>query len=242
MIKAVTLDLWNTIFVEKSFSKDRSVTVQRHLEDHGISREIDDIQAGFHYAKNLFEKDWIENYIQMPLSTRIKHILDSLNTSLPQESIDQIISEFYQVFLEYPPEFKEGVIETIEALKPEYKLGIISDTGISHGSVIREYLDSVGILEHFTSTIFSDEIGYSKPHRIPFQKALKELDVKPHEVVHVGDLLRTDVTGAKNIGMKAVWIKTGNKTPENVEPDYTITAMPELLDYLNKQNHSGSIV
>ena len=234
MIRAVTLDLWNTIFVEKSFSNYRSVTVQKHLEDYGISRELDEVQAGFNYAKKLFEIDWIENYRQMSLSTRIKHILDYLKASLPQESIDQIISEFYQVFMEYPPEFKEGVIETIESLQPEYKLGIISDTGITHGKVIREHLDSQGILEHFTSTIFSDEIGYSKPHKIPFQKALKELDAKPDEVVHVGDLLRTDVAGAKNVGIKAVWVKMGDQTPENVEPDYTITTMPELLNYLNQ--------
>ena len=113
------------------------MTVQKHLEDHSISRELDEVQAGFNYAKKLFEKDWIENYRQMSLSTRIKHILDYLKTSLPKESIDQIISEFYQTFLEYPPEFKEGVIETIEALQPKYKLGIISDTGVSPGSVIR---------------------------------------------------------------------------------------------------------
>jgi len=171
----------------------------------------------------------------MSLESRIKHILDSMEASLPQDSINQIITEFYQTFLMYPPEFKEGVIETIEALKPEYKLGIISDTGITHGKVIRKYLENTGIFNHFSSTIFSDELGYSKPHQIPFQTALKELDVKPHEAVHVGDLLRTDVAGAKNIGMKAVWIKMGDQTPvKGVKPDYIITKLPELLEYLNK--------
>jgi len=238
VIKAVTLDLWNTIFVEKSFSEYRVETIRCHLEDHGISRELEDIQEGFRYASKLFEKEWKENYQQMPLNTRIKHILDSLEASLPQDTINQIITEFYQTFLIYPPEFKEEVIETIEALKPEYKLGIISDTGISHGKVIRKYLESIGILKHFSSTIFSDELGYNKPHKLPFQTALKELDIKPHEAVHVGDLLRTDVAGAKNIGMKAVWIKmVEQKELDGVKPDYIITKLPELLEYLNKMKN-----
>ena len=235
MIKAVTLDLWNTLIEDKRFFEYRIETIRCHLEEQGISRKVEDIQKSYRYATNLFEKEWKENYRQMSLESRIKHILDSMEASLPQDSINQIITEFYQTFLMYPPEFKEGVIETIEALKPEYKLGIISDTGITHGKVIRKYLENTGIFNHFSSTIFSDELGYSKPHQIPFQTALKELDVKPHEAVHVGDLLRTDVAGAKNIGMKAVWIKMGDQTPvKGVKPDYIITKLPELLEYLNK--------
>jgi FMN phosphatase YigB (HAD superfamily) len=48
--------------------------------------------------------------------------------------------------------------------------------------------------------------------------------------VHVGDLLRTDVAGAKAAGMKAVWLKVrdGEKV-EGVVPDYVITSLSQLL-------------
>lgn len=58
MIKAVTLDLWNTLIEDKSFSEYRIETIRCHLEEQGISRKLEDIQKGYRYATNLFEKEW----------------------------------------------------------------------------------------------------------------------------------------------------------------------------------------
>ncbi len=52
--------------------------------------------------------------------------------------------------------------------------------------------------------LFSDEVGFRKPHPKIFEIAAEKLNAKPCEIVHVGDNLKTDVAGAKNAGFKAV--------------------------------------
>ena len=46
----------------------------------------------------------------------------------------------------------------------------------------------------------------------------------------MGDLIRTDIAGAKAMGMKTVWMQTEGKTaPDHTQPDYTITRLNQLL-------------
>ncbi|TET62984.1 MAG: hypothetical protein E3J47_02630 [Candidatus Stahlbacteria bacterium] len=40
---------------------------------------------------------------------------------------------------------------------------------------------------------------------IVFSKALEKLKVRALETIHIGDLLETDIAGAKAVGMKTVW-------------------------------------
>ena len=114
-------------------------------------------------------------------------------------------------------------------------MGIISDTGVTPGSIIRDHLEDQALLHYFTSTVFSDEVGYCKPDPKVFEKALNELEASPEEAAHVGDLLRTDVAGAKAIGMNAVWVSdTGEHPHGEYCPDFVIKRLPELLDVIEK--------
>ena len=38
-----------------------------------------------------------------------------------------------------------------------------------------------------------------------FQTALKEFNCKPQNIIHVGDILETDIRGAKECNMLTVW-------------------------------------
>jgi FMN phosphatase YigB (HAD superfamily) len=70
---------------------------------------------------------------------------------------------------------------------------------------LRRYLDAHGVLEHFDHWSFSDEVGVYKPDRRIFEHALGGLGVtEPGRVAHVGDLRRTDVAGARGMGMHAI--------------------------------------
>ena len=60
------------------------------------------------------------------------------------------------------------------------------------------------LLDYFDVQTFSDETPHTKPQVVQFHSTLKQLNVAPAEAVHIGDLVRTDVVGAKNAGMKAI--------------------------------------
>ncbi|MCW3979263.1 MAG: HAD family hydrolase, partial [Candidatus Bathyarchaeota archaeon] len=166
---------------------------------------------------------------------RLDHLLAEIRVDLPLGTRSEIIGRFQEVIWNDLPPLTEGVMETLEALESRYKLGIISDSGITPGGVTREVLRDRGILDFFASTVFSDEVGLCKPHEAMFGTALRELGAGPAEAIHVGDMLRTDVAGSKAMGMKAVWLKTKQLTsPVKWVPDYEITALPQLVEVLEE--------
>jgi len=117
---------------------------------------------------------------------------------------------FRNAVLEYPPSMNPGIIDCLTILKNEgYKLGIISNTGRTWGRALIELQKMYGIRDDFDVQSFSDEIGVRKPHPAIFRKTLEGLKLPPEKVLHIGDNVLDDISGAKSVGMRAVWYNTG---------------------------------
>ena len=85
------------------------------------------------------------------------------------------------------------------------RIGIVCDVGMTPAPALREHLDRHDLLGRFTHWSFSDEVGVYKPDPAIFRHALDGLGgVAPERAAHVGDLRRTDVAGARAMGMTAV--------------------------------------
>jgi len=230
LIKAVTFDLWNTLIVEKNYTELRVAAFRKALLGEGISRTLEEVLKAHEAATARYNRVWAEEHRHFPNEERLNLSLELLGVELPDNVKAYVAREFAEAFLRDPPELNDGAVKTVQRLSVKMKLGIISDTGLTPGSVIRRYLSEKGLLSYFSATVFSDELGYCKPDVRAFMKALGLLGTKPAEAMHVGDLLRTDVAGAKAAGMKAVWLKVRDgERVEGVVPDYVITYLPQLL-------------
>ena len=85
------------------------------------------------------------------------------------------------------------------------RIGLVSDTSLAGGRHLRGYLEAHGMLGHIGHCSFSDEVGVYKPDAAIFRDCLAGLGIDdPAGVVHVGDLRRTDVAGARAFGMTTV--------------------------------------
>lgn len=234
MLKAITFDLWNTIFDVIDYTEERIDFLAQFLTKNGFSCDKELIRGAYLSALKFFTDTWKNEQRYISAGERVEHTLGALGIELPITSKKVIVKEFEEIVLNNPPQLIDGVAGVIKLLHENYKLGLICDSGMSPGKILRNILKIHKILKYFSCTIFSDEIGYTKPNPIIFKKALEELDVKPAEVMHVGDLLRTDVAGAKAVGMKAVWLnwKKEQGCGQNIIPDYEIHSLAELLTIL----------
>ncbi|MCZ6535013.1 MAG: HAD family hydrolase [Chloroflexi bacterium] len=90
----------------------------------------------------------------------------------------------------------------------------------------------------FQVVLSSEMVGAYKPHPLPFQRVLEELDLSPQETVYVGDNPFDDVKGAKGVGMGTVWINRYGKELDNglPPPDYQIESLAELPQILERWN------
>lgn len=77
--------------------------------------------------------------------------------------------------------------------------------------------------------IFTSEDAKSyKPRTELFEMALKESNLNPQEIVHIGDSLSSDIKGAANLGINTIWINRNNKEIPN-----GVVSVVSFTDILN---------
>lgn len=98
--------------------------------------------------------------------------------------------------------------EMLETLRDKgYRLFAASN---SFGHLQRSRLEQAGILRYFEDTFISMDIGYDKPDIRFYQEALRRAGLNPGEVLMIGDSMTTDIEGAKNAGMHALFFDRRN--------------------------------
>ncbi|MCA9731971.1 MAG: HAD family hydrolase [Deferribacteres bacterium] len=215
MIKGITFDLWDTVFIDDSDEPKRKAAgrptkpierrqiVHQFINKHkSVSLEI--VTAVYDAVDAAFRKVWHEQFVTWTVHERLSIILKGLKVELPESEMNELVRLHEEMELEFKPDFIPGVHEAIRSLSKKYKLCVISDTIFSPGRALRELLASEDILQYFAGFVFSDEIGFSKPHPDVFKNAAQLLDLQMNELVHIGDREHNDITGAHEHGLKAV--------------------------------------
>ncbi|MFX1389567.1 MAG: HAD family hydrolase [Promethearchaeota archaeon] len=234
MIKVVTFDLWNTLFANKSYMDSRLNFFIQLLNDNQIilnGNKIDDaFNKAFHLSNIYFEE---LNFSHIYTHERILRLLNHLNIELSKSEINEIKIKFEEMMIFDPPLLKIGVKETLRELSNAYKIGLISNTGITPGRVIKKVFKKYDIEKYFEITIFSDEIGFYKPKPIMFETIINSFDCTPQNVIHIGDKLETDVKGASDCGMLTIWINDSNsQILEYIQPDYEIKQIYDVVNII----------
>lgn len=65
-------------------------------------------------------------------------------------------------------------------------------------------LKNSGIIDFFDVILCSEEVGKSKPAPEVFYRALSLANAKVENSIMIGDSMEADVSGAENIGIKAI--------------------------------------
>ena len=242
-IKAISFDFWHTLFTEEPGAfllyqhKRRSLLANallsyRNFADAELERACV-VEAESHSVI------WHEQHRTSLASERVGRILTHLEVCLPEESLSRLVVSFEEILLEHPPVLIAGAREALEQLSERYRLGIISDVGFSPGRVLKQVLERHNLLHLFNSLVFSDEAGRAKPHLEVFQRTARSFHAEPVEMVHVGDLERTDIIGARQAGYRA--IRFTGITPmdegESTIADFVtddLTDIPRLIGMLDE--------
>jgi putative hydrolase of the HAD superfamily len=95
-------------------------------------------------------------------------------------------------------------------------------------------LTSMKIHNYFDVVVTFEDTKKTKPSSLPFEAALKKLNLKSSECLMLGDWPDRDIKGAKRLGMKTCFAKYGNRKVDNSGADYEINDISELLDIIKK--------
>ena len=237
MIRAVTLDLWGTLFLDgpasdESYKRQRLAGMQVALAGVGITVPPAQLDRGYAAAARWLGELWQMNR-DVSVRAYVVALLKAVDAALPgrlsAETMAALISAYASPALMAPPAVDPGARVALETLAAEGAcLAIISNTMRTPGEVVRQVLDKAGLLPLFRVLTFSDECGIRKPASEIFLRTLKDLDVPPEAAVHVGDDAILDVEGARDVGMAVIQVSPDGRAMAPVKPDAVIRHLGEL--------------
>jgi putative hydrolase of the HAD superfamily len=206
-LKAITIDFWNTLYDSSGGdgrNSDRYETILRNAARIGASVQADALKAAQKDAWEHFNVVWRTEQRTPTTRSMVEYFWQRLDIPADEQAIQEVTLAFEEGILKHPPFLLPGAKEALDELAGKYYIALISDTAFSPGRVLKRVMENDGIAEHFTTFSFSDETGVSKPHARAYEVALSKTTCAPHECLHIGDIERTDIAGAKNFGMKAI--------------------------------------
>ena len=120
-------------------------------------------------------------------------------------------------------------LEVLTALKRQYRLGIISNTVGSGDAELVDALEKAGIRGLIDALVTSRDFGKAKPDPAIYAEGARRLGVSLEQTLMVGDRLDTDVAGALNAGIPAIWLRhPGAIEIPGIAPTHVIERLAEL--------------
>src|SRR5574342_352035 len=237
LIRAVTLDLWGTLFLDgpgsdERYMRQRLAGIQAGLAGVGIAVEPAELDRAYAATGRWLGSLWQENR-DVSVREHVVALLDvvepALSGRLSAESMAALIRAYASPALVAPPQIDPGARVALEALAAEgVALAVVSNTMRTPGKVVRQVLAQWEILPLFQVLTFSDECGIRKPAPAIFRRTLDDLGVPPEDAVHVGDDPILDVEGARDAGLRVIQATSDGRATAPVKPDGVIRHLGEL--------------
>lgn len=230
-IEAVCFDCWGTLLVESSsgaIHERRVAHVSACAAEYGSRVTIDMARVALDRAWHRHWDCWVGGE-PSSASDIAQHALDALGVEAP-DAVSDLVERLAATIHGDEVRPLPGARRTLESLsRAGLRLALVCDTGFTSGEGVRRLLDANGLLAWLEVQAFSDEAGVSKPHPQIFRHALATIGPVPQRAMHVGDLRRTDVAGARALGMKTVRIRSAHDdTSDHPEADAVVDSHDDL--------------
>ena len=139
----------------------------------------------------------------------------------------------------------DDAIEVLTTLKARYPIGLITN---GPADIQRQEIATTGI-ERFLDHVFIEgEMGEGKPKKAVFDRAAAAMNLRPHQLLMVGNSFGHDIVPAIRDGWHTAWVRRDSDVPPSADvaargaqepipesgpmPDLIIERLSELLPLL----------
>ena len=125
----------------------------------------------------------------------------------------------YARWVQYVNDYEEGatLFEGFEEVREQYEIDIVSK----------------GIDQYMEAVILEDDTTFHKPHPEPLLKCIEKLNLKPEEVIYIGDA-HSDYEASKNAHIDFGLAKWGSVAMQEIPATLAFKQPKELLRLLKK--------
>ena len=196
------------------FGIDKQVTVEKFLKVYQSVNE----KLWHKFNNGQIDKAHIQQY-------RFPQVLRKLKVYIDHEPSD--LSDYFINNCSIKPGLMPHTLTALNYLKEKYPMAIISN-GFPEAQ--HPKMKSSGLDQYFDKVIISELVGWRKPQPEIYQHALSEMNASAATSVMIGDNPKTDIRGAEQAGLKAIFYNpTGNRKSVT---EWEIQSLEELVGIL----------
>ena len=204
MIRAVCFDFFNTL---ACYDPSREEAYVRVCREFGIEVKAKALARSLPVADKL----WRNENSRSPIDDRpqkeqfafwTEYAIEALKgagTEVSHDTAFQILTKIRQFTWKF-----KAYGDTLPSLKELKSRGLILGLISNVIQDMESTYEELGLQTYLDFKVTSSEAGCEKPQPEIFLAALKKAQLKPEEVIYVGDQYDLDVLGARGVGMKAV--------------------------------------
>jgi putative hydrolase of the HAD superfamily len=201
-ISVITFDLDNTLWdVEPALIKAERAQQDWLLQHRPGAVEAYDHEGLWEFKKSVWRRH--PHLLHHVSKMRIQMLYElQLDAGYTEDEAHQGSREAFAAFLlqRHAVVLYEEALEVLEQLAGSYTLG-----ALTNGNADIYKTDAA---EYFDFAFLAEDIGASKPHPDMFHAALQQSGVAAEQIIHVGDNPEHDIRGARDVGMRTVWMNS----------------------------------
>ncbi len=231
-IKAILFDLYGTLIdIETDESMDEIYRGLAHyLTYHGVYLHRWEVRDRYYMIMKEQKEARGEEYPEIDVEAIWNAFLarEGVKAAPARRKLALILAQIYRGISRKRLQLYPDVKRVLDELHRAYRMAIVSDAQPCYAL---PEIKAVGLDGYFDPQIISAHYGFRKPDRRLVEKALSIMEVKAAEVLCVGNDMYRDIYGAKLLGIKTIFVDSnqGNKTHENVTPDYFAHQFEDVL-------------
>ena len=242
-VRAVAFDYGDTL-------GDLTVAEQKLLEAYGEIRQMleSEAQKDIPQAADLIQNVTVKvigtvnaSYARHELEeldvlALFEDALAALGLEVPRELVQEIAEIEYRAMVSVRTVPPENLRALAEIRARGLKLGLVSNAHFLPALMLEDF-ERLGLAQYMDAIVTSSQRGIRKPHPAIFQHLLGELGVSAEEVLFVGDKVREDIVGPKELGMRAVLthqFRQEDYADAPMKPDFVIHSLAELVPYVDE--------
>lgn len=249
--KAVIFDYIGTLVNCRNYTMEASrEKLHTALVEEGFNVAKEKFLASYIQAHEKYRKIRFEQLKEITNAVWVAEALCNLGFKVTADDyrIKAALNVFFKNYVE-TLKLRIGAKKLVKLATQQCKVALVSN--FTYAPVIYSSLRHVGIGTFFNAVVISEENGWRKPSSRIFHDALKRLQIKANEAVYIGDSPVEDIKGAKEAGLKTVFVPSQFYTLRDLfdsqeEPDFvarnihsTIENFTEIIGSQTSQSAKG---
>lgn len=196
--------------------------------DDTLYSELDYLRSAYQFiAKQLqpeFHNELYNRLINLYFGGQ--NVFDIIISEYPEVSKAQLL-EWYRY---HQPDIRlyDGVLDTLQAVKNDYKFAIITD---GRSQTQRNKIKALGLEQYVDEIIISEEIGSEKPSQENYLAVENKLNCNTY--IYIGDNLKKDFITPNQLGWMTICLldKGQNIHKQDLNTDFSYQAQHYVRDW-----------